>query len=324
MNAAAQSLNLRVVADMALGLDAHVQERAVKMLRACFAAIDAQGEWKYLITGYGSLPNPSQYWIDWGETSQTLPSMIHVVIRASLLARGTFAGMLKFPADLNQREILGALTDVSRRLNALHWQGIVEREERESMKPGSGASLVHVLLPSRISRGTRESARGAKQRHIGNERNSQQAQSLEQGYRCVSDDRNSGHERMLASPRAPSARTRIQPGIGAAMRQQQAIGFPSDSPEMPGLLEKPGADKSSIRGLNGNGATQTMGTSLDVLYTQVRAVEAAIDEVVLQEEARLMQAVYVARATVVAATHALAAYRKKHARHLARAKSSSC
>lgn len=146
MTVASDSLDLRVVVHQEIRetIEAHpvVRDRAVTMLRSVLEVFRARGRWVYMFLGFGNLPNPSQYWMEVDTSSEMMPpNMVHLDIRSSLLGQGTVKGMLRLPEGVEQNDFLEGVTFAIKQFNSHGWQGIVEREERESMKPGQVALI---------------------------------------------------------------------------------------------------------------------------------------------------------------------------------------
>ncbi|TXG75851.1 hypothetical protein E6Q11_06345 [Candidatus Dojkabacteria bacterium] len=146
MTVVSDSLDLRVVVHQEIRetIEAHpaVRDRAVTMLRSVLEVFRARGRWTYMLLGFGNLPNPSQYWMEVGASSEMMSSnMVHLDIRSSLLGQGTVKGMLRLPDGIIQSDFLEGVSFAIKQFNSHGWQGIVEREERESMKPGQVALI---------------------------------------------------------------------------------------------------------------------------------------------------------------------------------------
>lgn len=146
MTVVSDSLDLRVVVHQEIRetIEAHpaVRDRAVTMLRSVLEVFRARGRWTYMLLGFGNLPNPSQYWMEVSTSSEMMSSnMVHLDIRSSLLGQGTVKGMLRLPDSVSLDNFFGGIHPIIASSNERRWQGIVEREERESMKPGQVAVI---------------------------------------------------------------------------------------------------------------------------------------------------------------------------------------
>lgn len=139
---ASLDLSVVVVKEAASVVRDFVKERATKMLRKVLEEIDATGAWKFIITGLGSLPtHQSQYWMMAPEASTMMVTMAQTTIRSSLIVDGVVTGMLMLPKEVDRLTFLREMIPIIDRYNGAHWQNVIEREERESMRP-SGQVVV--------------------------------------------------------------------------------------------------------------------------------------------------------------------------------------
>lgn len=222
MSAENHSLDLRVVVGKeikeAIEARPFVRDRAVVMLRSVLEVFGASGRWVHMMTGFGTLPNPSQYWIEIGAGSEMMPELVHVSIRSSFVAQGTIMGMLRLPSEIRRSNFLEAVGPIIRQFNSHGWESIVEREQRESMRPGSsGITTGSINSPKVIIDSDDEPVRVVRPTLI----DGQTALALAQGGAV-----RSGRGRMYqVNPsrqrpereRLPSIQSRVQPRIGAEL-----------------------------------------------------------------------------------------------------------
>lgn len=154
MDAAANDLDLQVVVGKEFTPRPDVLERATQMLKAALVTANVVGQWRCMVLGKsapGALMNPSQYWMEVQSASAMLPNMVNLSVRSSLMGDGAILGMIRVPTSLVVADALKSIKLAIASLNQSGWQGIVEREERESMKP-TGNVVVDRGGPPRSSR----------------------------------------------------------------------------------------------------------------------------------------------------------------------------
>lgn len=253
-------LNLRVVVGNEAGsvVDEGIKDRASTMLKTVIQTTSRRGSFVYMILGLGTLPNPSQYWMEVSPASENLSSnMVHVIIRSSTASQGTLMGMLKLPDGVERQEFLDAIKLAIDRFNGSGWHGIVAREERASMQ-------VSIQEPSRqIRRGVESDDDLTPKRAVPRPApiDGQTALALAQGQtvrvgggRLRQGPAPHSLDRTQPVARPPSARSAIQPGIGAELAAKPG-GAPWTSPRPAGAVfpvpfERKGSvvDQSAVAG----------------------------------------------------------------------------
>lgn len=262
MDIQANSLDLQVavVKEMADALDETVKGRAVKMLRTVLEEQGAQGEWRLIFTGHGSLPgHQSQYWMEPPVASEMLTGMVQIAIRSRLTLSGTILCMLRLPKDADRKVFLGQVSPIIKRFNDSHWQGVVEREERESLRTATRVGMPVPRSPRKAIRDDDDDddeVSSRKATHRPTPIDGRTALALAQGkavrvggrsYQSVSP--RTTRVPIVPLPRAPSARARVQPGLGAELARQGFtpwLGALSTAPvPQPSPRERPTMDQTA-------------------------------------------------------------------------------
>lgn len=228
-----------------------VIERAKAMLRAVLEAVRVDGKWIYIVVGPGSLPNQSQYRMEAQPGSAAVPNMFHITVRSSLLVGGIVTGMLRTPSVTYQRAFLQEkLLPNIESLNHSGWTGVIEREVRESMRPGGPEIPVGQVgkpravidgddedVPVRVVRpalvdGPTALRRERERLGLGGE---SEVVRVGRGRIYQSSPPRSRVE-PSPPPRPPSARALIQPGTGAELArlwQHSGIAGPGEPRALP-------------------------------------------------------------------------------------------
>ena len=207
-----------------------VRDQAVVMLRSVLEVFGARGRWVYMMLGFGTLPNPSQYWMEVSAASENVSlNMVHVIIRSSTVSQGTLMGMLKLPGGVERKEFLDTVKLAIDRFNGSGWHGIVEREKRTSMQVGS-QGLSPQIRRALIEGDDDPSLRRAVPRPTPID--GQTALALARGEtvrvgggRLRQDPTSRPPDRTQSVGRSSSARSAIQPGIGAELAAKSEGAF---------------------------------------------------------------------------------------------------